>query len=524
MLMKKVGNPSNHQDLSERSGVKTSFWDYLSLLSSNLFLIPLGILLTAMTTRILGKEGYGYITIYGLVTSLVVMLTTNWTAASLIRFGREEYDKHGQLNHTFWARSILLIPCLLVGFIAVFLLREHISNYMNMPLWTVWLVMGSILLIALRSYLDHILQAIHRMKAYAAIQIAFTSTSIVGLALIFIGLFPRNYLMVIIVGLITNTMSLIFLFTILIPRNVIFPIKCNRRMTREVFFFSYPIIFGNLGAYIVNWIDVIVIKHYLSLSDVGGYQLAYNMFNLLVGLIGSTTILMTPILVSFLAVNREDLILRYSTRLIPQGVLLWTTIIGLGLGICPPLFNIFFGEGFSVSVPYFQFLAIGLAFNGLITFYSSEITAYKLIKLGMMASIARGFVNLMGDFILVPIMGPLGAAIATTGGIAMAAIFYLLICKHQLKEKLFWQLILILPALFSLMVSRLVSGWESPLLAIGVTLATSYYLARAFHLFRSDDLNLLDYIQMPISLKKAVARIYPFFVSDEKQRINEVVS
>ena len=395
---------------------------------------------------------------------------------------------------------------------------------MKMPFWTVWLVMGSILLIALRSYLDHILQAIHRMKSYAAIQIVFTSVSIVGLALIFIGLFPRNYLTVIIVGLITNAMSLIFLFAILIPRNVLFPIKCDRRTIREVFSFSYPIVLGNLGAYIVNWIDVIVIKHYLSLSDVGGYQLAYNMFNLLVGLIGSTTILMTPILVSFLAVNREDLILRYSTRLIPQGVLLWTTMVGLGLGICPPLFNIFFGKGFSVSVPYFQFLAIGLAFNSLIIFYSGEITAYKLIKLGMMASVARGFVNLVGDFVLVPMMGPIGAAIATTGGIVMATIFYLLICQRQLKERLLWQLILILPALFSLAVSRLVSGWESPFLAMGITLAAGYYLAKAFHLFRLDDLNLLDYIQMPVSLKKAVIRIYPFLTSDEEQRRNQVVS
>ena len=104
--MKKVGNPSNHQDISERSGVKTSFWDYLSLLSSNLFLIPLGIFSAAMTTRILGTEGYGYITVFNLVTTLVVMLTTNWTAASLVRFGREEYDQNGKINYAFWATSI----------------------------------------------------------------------------------------------------------------------------------------------------------------------------------------------------------------------------------------------------------------------------------------------------------------------------------------------------------------------------------------------------------------------------------
>ena len=118
------GNSHNNQDISEKSGVKTSFWDYLSLLSGNVILIPLGIVSVAMTTRILGPEGYGYITIFNLVTTFVVMVTTNWTATSLLRFGREEYDQKGEFNHTFWARTIILTPCLFVGVAIVYLWRR----------------------------------------------------------------------------------------------------------------------------------------------------------------------------------------------------------------------------------------------------------------------------------------------------------------------------------------------------------------------------------------------------------------
>jgi O-antigen/teichoic acid export membrane protein len=289
-------------------------------------------------------------------------------------------------------------------------------------------------------------------------------------------------------------------------------------MLREVFSFSYPIIIGNLAAYMVNWMDVVVIKHYFSMSDVGGYQLAYTMFNLLAGLIGSTTVLMTPILVSFMAAKREDLVLRYSTRLVPQGVLLWATAIGLGLSVCPPFFPILFSEAFGVSATYFQFLAMGLAFGGLVHFYSGEITAYKLIKLGMMASVARAVVNLIGDLVLVPVSGPLGASLATTGGIAVAAIFYLMICQHQLQEKLLWQLILVLPTLLSLGVSRMLSGPGTPYLAMFATLASSYTLAKTFHLFRSDDLILLDYVQMPAPLKKIIVWIYPFLTDEAKKK------
>jgi O-antigen/teichoic acid export membrane protein len=517
MPMKKVAESMNLQGLLEKSGVKSSFWDYLGLLSGNLFLIPLGFVLVALTTRILGPEGYGYITIFNLVTTFVVMVTTNWTGASLMRFGREEYDQQGRLNHAFWARTIILTPCLFMGIAAVYFCRNFIHDYMKMPSWTLWLMIGSVLIITARTSFDYILQAIHRMKTYATTQIVFVAVSVVGLTLIFVGFFPKTYLTVIIVGLITNAITIILLGLFLIPRRVLSPVKTDRRVLREVFSFSYPLMIGNLAAYVVNWIDVIVIKHYFSISHVGGYQLAYNMFNLLAGLVSSTTVLITPILVSCLAAKREDLVLRYSTRLVPQGTLLWATVIGIGVGICPLIFPIFFSEGFNVSATYFQFLAIGLVLNSLANFYSGEITAYKLMKLGMMASVARGGVNLIGDILLVPIMGPLGAAISTTGGIIVAALSYLLICQRQLREKLLWQLILVLPALLSLGVSRTLSGPWTYFWATVVTLVSSYYLAKTFHLFRSDDLVLFDYVQMPFSFKKAIAWAYPFLTTEAKK-------
>jgi O-antigen/teichoic acid export membrane protein len=511
------GNSHNNQDISEKSGVKTSFWDYLSLLSGNLFLVPLGIASVALMTRILGPEGYGYITIFNLVTAFVVMVTTNWTATSLIRFGREEYDQEGKLNHTFWARTIILTPCLLLGVVIVYLLRSFISDYMKMPSWAVWLVIGSVFILTARTYFDYILQAIHRMKAYAATQIVFVVVSIIGLTLIYVGFFPKTYFTVIIIGLIANAIAIILLSLFLIPHRVLSPAKTDRKVLREVFSFSYPLMIANLAAYVVNWIDVIVIKHFFSMYDVGRYQLAYSMFNFLGGLIGSVTVLITPILVSFLAAKREDLILRYSTRLVPQGILVWTTTIGVVLCICPAIFRVVFGTGFSVSAIYFQYLAIGLVISGLIYSYSGEITAFKLIKLGAAAGVARGVVNLIGDILLVPRIGPVGAALSTTAGISVGALSYLLICQRQLREKLLWQFILVLPALLSFGVSRILPGPETPFLAIAVTLASSLYLARALHLFQSNDLVLLDYIQMPFSFKKAIAWAYPFLTTEAKK-------
>ena len=152
-----------------------------------------------------------------------------------------------------------------MGIGIVYLWRGFISDYMKMPSWVVWLVIGSAFILIARTYLDYILQAIHRMKAYAATQIVFVAVSIIGLTLIFVGYFSKTYLTVIIIGLITNAIIVVLLSLFLIPFRVLSPIKIDRRMLGEVFSFSYPLMVGNLAAYVVNWIDVIVIKHFFSL-------------------------------------------------------------------------------------------------------------------------------------------------------------------------------------------------------------------------------------------------------------------
>lgn len=498
------------QEIFERSGLRASFWNFLSLISSNLLLIPLGIVSSVLTARILGKEGYGYIAMFNLVTQFVIMITANWTAISVVRLGREEYDRSGKVNFTFWARNTILLPCLVVGAIVIYFLRSLIAHYMEMPNWIIFFVIAFVILAVLRGYLDLILQAIQRIKLYAILQIFSGAISITGLLLIFLDFFPKNYISVIVIILVTSGLTLLIPWIFFVPRSIFLPIKINRGKVQEVFTFSYPIIIGNLTAYFVNWMDVMVIKYYFTLSEVGGYQLAYNIFNHIVGSIGSVTLLMTPILTSFLTFKREDLMIRYSTRIAPQGILIWATLMGLGIGISPLIFRIFFGEEFRISGVYFQFLGLGLAFNMIIAFYSSEITAYKLIKWEMIANVARGIVNLIGDLLLIPRVGPLGASIATTLGIIVSAFLYLLICQRQLKLGLFWQLTLVLPSLVSLGISHFVSSWTVPFWASGMALITGYYLMRRFRIFKVEDINLLDQVRIPILVKRVIYWGYPF--------------
>lgn len=179
--------------LSERAGVKTTFWDYVSLLSSNLLCLPLQILSVVLTTRILGSEGYGHIALYNMAVGLGLMMGVDWTAGSVLRFGREEFELRQKINHTFWARNAIMVPCLLLWLTFVLLFKDTISQYIGMPPWAVALLTGSVFLGAVNNYLVYILQAIRRMQAYAAVQVIGSAIVVAGLTLIFFNVFSRGF-------------------------------------------------------------------------------------------------------------------------------------------------------------------------------------------------------------------------------------------------------------------------------------------------------------------------------------------
>ena len=498
------------KDIAERAGVRDSFWDFLGLTGGRLILVPLGVVSSALTARILGRDGYGQVSLFQMTVGLVLLAATTWTGGAVLRFGREEFDERGGLHRTFWARNVILLPALAVALVAVYVFRGPITAYLQMPAWAVWLVVWAGVAGTGRGYVEFLLQAGHRLKTFAAAQVAETCLVIAGLTLVFVGLFERGYTAVLTVGLVASTVVATVLAAAFVPRRTFRPVQTDRSTLREVFRFSYPILLGNTAAYVVNYVDVMVIKQYFEMADVGGYQLAYNVYTLLTNTAGSALVLLGPMLISFVAARRDDLTLHYSRRLVPQALLVWSVMVGVGMGLAPLAFRAVYGEAFATSAVFFQFLAFGLCLQALTYLYSGLVTAYKLIRLAVIASLARAGVNLVGDLLLVPRLGPLGATYATAAGIAVAAFLYLLICQWKQKTVLAWQIGLIVPGLASLVACRLIPGWWGPVAGMAAAVVIGYVVAKATGLYRVEDIDFLEHIHMPDRLRRAITRVYRF--------------
>lgn len=495
-------------DLSQSSGVSSSFWDYLMIAGGSVGMLPLQALSMAMTARILGREGYGHIALFTMVADCAFLASVSWSLAAVLRFGREEFARTGKLNRTFWARNALALPMLaLLGTISL-VFQRPIAGYMQVPLWVVWLLVAQVATRAVTTSLQYILQATQRMRSLALVQVFGQLANLVGLALIFGGWLDRSYLAVVSMGIAMSLLSAVLMIWLL-PRRLLGPVSWDRPLTREVFGFSYPIVLGSLSAYIEGWVDVIVIHHYFPLAEVGGYRLAYRVMTFAQALSLSVVTISTPILIVFLADRREDLIRRYALRMVAQGTLAWSVVVALGMAVAPLAFHLAFGGQFLSSATYLELLALGLAMNILTSFYSGVLMTYKLIKLAILANGVMALINLGGDLALVPLIGPSGAALSTSLGFAAAAVLYLFFVQRRLGIDLMWQAALVLPALVVLALRGLL-GPQAILLPAVAALIAGYGLARRLRLFQAEDLPILDKVRMPALVRRGMTQAVTF--------------
>jgi len=108
--------------------VKSSFWDYAALIFSKAGVVLLALASIPLVTRLLGTESYGKFSVFLMVAQLMIYAFVSWTSGSVVRYGKEEFVKEGKINKVFWARSLILAVCFLIGLFLLFFLKNRIKR------------------------------------------------------------------------------------------------------------------------------------------------------------------------------------------------------------------------------------------------------------------------------------------------------------------------------------------------------------------------------------------------------------
>lgn len=411
---------------------KRIFTDGSNLLVGKIGTVAIGLINLMLLSRVLTTEEMGKYSLFLMIVNLTLTAGLNWSDSSIIRHGREEFVKHKKINQSFWARLSLLIPITIIITSLIIVFRGRIAEYIGIETSLVLFVTSMFIFNGLINSITSIYQSIDKMKRSAYVLLSQKLFYLIGLCLIFFNIYNSNLNNILIFLNISFLISLLINIMIF-DFKVIFPFRYNKEYLRKIWSYSWPQFFGFSGLYIINYVDLYVIKKYLTLEDVGIYSIAYNGFTMICGIIIVMNTIFLPLIVEYRTKMKYDLIRKYLHNT-PLFVGFWFILILAGIILSEYIIPLIFSAKYIPSIPSFKILLLTTVLYFISIYFLPLVNAFDLIIYSQVFNIIKSVINIIGDFILVPILGVMGAAYGTFISYACGLMFTIMLLYFKRRK------------------------------------------------------------------------------------------
>ncbi len=488
--------------------IKSFFYNYVHLILGNILIQNLiGFATLLLIVRVLEPDNYGIYVLFGTVAAIAAILA-NWTRASIVRFGREEFMAEGSIKNTFWANYAIILPAFAVLFLLLFILRAPLAQYIGISQGYYYLILVFILVTNLSGNIPVFFQAMGRMKQFAYLPQVSGGIWLVVLAVIYFGTIPVSVELLIAVLILNHLLVVVFGLWLL--RKDILPPHISREWLKKCFKYSYPLAFGNVGGAIVGYVDQIVIAIFMPVAFVGIYNIAYRAQGYIFGLPNLSRRLTFPLMTSLVVSGQVDKIHQYVKNYVPQIAFFWSLLLSPFLIFGKELMLVFGQDYVAAYLPF----SILLAAASLRIFYVIEspiLTSHGLTKEIAGMAIATAAINLGLDFLLIPIMGISGAAVATSISLVASVIMRSYIVKKRTGINDFPNYRWVFPAILSCGAIFIESLLLRALLLLAVFM-TSLAVAKKSTVFNAESLTILDSVDLPASVRRVAKKTYSLLI------------
>lgn len=498
---------------------KQFFWNYLSLGIGQSGAYISQFLLTIIIAKTIQPEGFGILSLFLMISGILCMLIIDWPNSAIIRFGKKEFIETKQISEIFWARFTILIITFLISFFILLYFRNYIDNYVGIKN-TSFLLLGYICSTSMILFISNIFQTTGKIKIFGFMNF-ISKFSLLVLVIIIIIIFHSLTITNTILLFIISQIIVVLIGIAIINKKWIFPIKFSKEMIFTIIIFSWPMIFGALSAIILDYISTILIKTYLTISDVGIYSVAFMVMTIFSMIILSLPTLILPIVSSIKFQQRTNILIEFINEIIPQGVFFWSLFISLSVIICSFSIPIIFGQSFAQATTPLLILLFGVSFMSISSFHSSILVNYDLMKKLVIISILIAVLNLFGSLTLIPINGLNGAALATAGAYAILNIFFIPFVYPDLLNQLGSEAVknsdifiikFNFPIFFVLPICLFVDNLIIRVILSVSVIIFSIIIARRMHLFKENSMKYVEYIDMPNPIKNVIKKIYSHLI------------
>ena len=380
------------------------------------FLVPL-------YTNVFTTAEYGTIDLISILTTVIVPLITLNISESVMRYSM---DKNSNKDKILNVGNVILLVSILICMISfpIFSVISYTSQYaLLLVIYMMSFISSSIYLCFIRGkeqLFDYSIISIVQTLIIAVLNIYFLIVLNIGI---------KGYIIAYIIAYLITT------FLCIIRGKIISSFKklsLDKKLAKDMIKYSVILIPNSLMWWIMNSLDRIMITSMISIEANGVYTVSYKLPTIIITL---TSIFNQAWM--FSAVKEKDSGDKemYSNSIFTALFNIIITISLFLLLVLKPLMKIYVGKAFFLAWKYTPALIIGTVFLTLGTFVSNEYTAHK-DSIGFLKSSTLGAsMNLILNFLLMPTIGVMGAAIATCISYICVYIFRIIDTRKYLKYK-----------------------------------------------------------------------------------------
>jgi len=308
---------------------------------------------------------------------------------------------------------------------------------------------------------------------------------------------------------------IIFVLMFLIAEYKVYPLIRNRVKakfeTRELFSYSWPLVFVGILGYIMGWTDTFMIANLMDIRSVGLYNAALPLANLLTLLPLMFVPMFLPLITRNFAQKKMFLV-----DSLTKNVSKWSFMINFPILILMLLFpsffiSLLFGEQYLEGTSALVFLSVGFFIFSLSYPSMQLLRMIKETKWYLINLIITIPTNVILNLSLIPKYGITGAAIATTISYSLHSLLFIGEGYYYLKlipiTSSFWKSVfaglIALGLIFIL--KNLTSGGFFITVLFGVLFSISYLiLLLVFKTFDEQDKILYHFLKSKIKKQKNI--------------------
>lgn len=434
---------SESKPIKGNDAVKASFW----YLISNMVLKGLGFITVPIFARMLTKAEFGYYNNFTAWLSILTMLATLSLSTSLVR---ARFDHEDDMDSYVTSNLVLGTLSVLLFFVVFYINKEVVEKIFALDFKYVLVMFLSIAFLPAYNMYTQIQRFAYRYKSVVAITVG-VSVGSVALSLVLMSVMS-NALEARIIG------AQLPFFVVSIVLYGLFLLK-SRSVKTKYWKYSLaiclPYLVHLLATNLLGSVDRTMITNMCGPEDTALYSMAYNIAMIVAVLWDSLNSAYSPWLGEQLHHKRYEEIKTYS-----YGYILFFVLCLVGVMLIAPEILYILGDKNYIEAKYvIPPVMLGYLFMFLYSMYTNIEQFEKKTKGMAIATVLAALLNLVLNYVFIPIFGYLAAAYTTLIGYLFLFLFhYVLVRKMGLH--------IVYNTKFIVMVILVVSGGATVILTL----------------------------------------------------------